>query len=298
MNGEFAAIRRLEQRFPAPPDGEVWIGDDTAVLAPGAGAWCLLAADAVVEGVHADLSLVTLADLGWKAVVANVSDVAAMGGTPSHCVVTVAAPATLDFERLYDGIAEAAEMYACPVVGGDIVASPTTVVSVAVTGTVDGRPVLRRGARPGDGVWVTGPLGASAAGLRMLRAGEPDPGLRHAHARPRPRVAEGTAARLAGATAMIDVSDGLAADLWHVADASGVGFELTEVPVAPGATLEEALGGGEDYHLVFTSPDAAAVAAAFAALPAPVLVGRCTATAGVGLLAGEPLPRLGWQHLC
>ncbi|MHB1929539.1 MAG: thiamine-phosphate kinase [Acidimicrobiales bacterium] len=298
MTGELDAIRQLRRRLPGPPPGEVWIGDDTAVLVPPKGAWALLAADAVVEGVHADLSLLTLADLGWRAVVANVSDVAAMGGLPAHCVVTVAGRRGLDLDALYDGIAEAAETYTCPVVGGDLVASPVTVVTVAVTGTVDGPPVLRSGARPGDGVWVTGALGASAAGLRQLRAGSADPALASAHCRPRPLVAEGGAARRAGATAMIDVSDGFAADLWHVADASGIGFELDEVPIAAGATLEEALGGGEDYQLVFTAPAGDAVRAAFAGLPDPVLVGRCTDEPGAGRLAGASLPRLGWQHDC
>ena len=298
MSSELEVIARLGRRLAPPPPGEVWIGDDTAVLVPPAGGWQLLAADAVVEGVHADLAVLTVADLGWRAVVANVSDVAAMGGIPAHCVVTVAGRRGLDIDTLYDGVVGAAVAYGCPVVGGDLVSSPVTVVTVAVTGTVDGPPVLRSGARPGDTVWVTGPLGASAAGLRQLRAGGADPALAAAHTRPRPLLAEGTAARRAGATAMIDVSDGFAADLWHVAEASGVGFELEQVPVAPGATPEEALGGGEDYQLVFTAPDDGRVRAAFAGLPAPVRIGRCSGATGKGTLAGAPLPHLGWQHNC
>jgi thiamine-monophosphate kinase len=298
VSGELAAIERLRGRLPGPADGEVWIGDDTAVLLPPPpGSRLLFAADAVVEGVHADLSLIGLDDLGWRAVVANVSDVAAMGGTPAHCVVTVAGPAGLDIDRLYDGVSAAAQSYFCPVVGGDLVHSPVIVVTVAVTGWVDPPAVLRSGARPGDGIWVTGPLGAASAGLRALRSGGGvDPVLRDAHARPRPRIREGIAARSAGATAMFDVSDGFAIDLWHLADASAVGFELDSLPVATGATRAEAIGGGEDYQLVFTAPDPVAVVSAFAGLAQPVLVGFCTSRPGSGNLGGSALPRAGWEH--
>jgi thiamine-monophosphate kinase len=309
VSGEFAAIERLRALLPAPPDGEVGIGDDTAVAPASADPWTLLAADTVVEGVHADLGLVTLEDMGWKAVASNVSDMAAMGGVPARAVVSVAGPGGIDLDALYRGIGAAARAYDCPVVGGDLVTAATLVVTVAVSGTVDGPPVLRSGARPGDGIWVTGPLGASAAGLRRLRAsraGE-DPGpvgpgvdaqLRAAHARPRALVAEGLAARRGRARAMIDVSDGLGADLWHVADASGVGFALDRVPVADGATLAEAIGGGEDYQLVFCAPDEARISEAFASagVAPPLLIGRCTGAAGTGTCAGRPLGREGWQH--
>lgn len=298
MTGELAAIERLRRRLEGPATGEVWIGDDAAVLLPPPpGTHLLLAADTVVEGVHADLSVLGIDDLGWRAVVANLSDVAAMGGTPSHCVVSVAGPVGVDLDRLYDGVSAAATAYRCPVVGGDLVASPVVVVTVAVTGWVAGDPVLRSGARPGDGIWVTGELGAAAAGLRLLRSGAAlDGRLCEAHARPRPRLPEGIAARAAGASAMIDVSDGFALDLWRLADASGVGFELDHLPVAAGATLPEAMGGGEDYELVFTAPDPDAVGAAFADLAQPAHVGFCTSRPGTGNLGGSPLPRVGWEH--
>lgn len=303
MSGEFEAIERLSRRLRPPVDTPVWIGDDAAAVVPGRGL-LLLAADAVVDGVHADLALIGLDDLGWKALAANVSDVAAMGGVAGHALVTVAGPPEVDLDRLYQGISEAADTYACPVVGGDLVSAPRLVVTVAVTGWVDDPPVRRAGARPGDRVWVTGPLGASAAGLRLLRAGaprrgDPDPETAaciEAHARPQVAVAEGPAARRAGATAMIDVSDGFGADLGHLADASGIGFELAGVPVAPGASLGEALGGGEDYRLVFTAPPEAPVAAAFAGLFPPVEIGECVADPGRRVLGDRPLDPLGWQH--
>jgi thiamine-monophosphate kinase len=312
VTGEFAAVNRLAAHLPALPAeaaarGEVWIGDDAAVLRTPEAAWLLLAADAVVAGVHADLRLTTLADLGWKALVSNLSDIAAMGGRPGHALVTVAGPQETDLDALYEGIGEASARYRCPVVGGDLTNAPTLVVSVAVTGTCRLAPVLRRGARPGDGIWVTGPLGASAAGLRLLQraptaaAGDAlDAGqgaiLRAAHARPVPRLEEGAAAAGAGASAMIDVSDGLAAELGHIADASGVGFELDDVPVASGATRAEALGGGEDYELVFCAPDPRRVSRAFASLRAPVRIGTCVAAPGHRRLAGVTLDPWGWQH--
>lgn len=332
MRGEFAAIDRIRRTLPAAPDTEqVWIGDDAAVVAAPQG-WLLLAADTVVAGVHADLALTGLDDLGWKAMAASISDIAAMGGRASQALVTVAAAAGTDIDLLYEGISAAAEEFRCPVVGGDLTTAVDTVVTVAVTGDCLGRPVLRSGARPGDRIWVTGPLGGSAAGLRLLRAGheqlgthgargtggpprrrgeagapdaesEADAGAPDAeseaialHARPVPRLAAGVAAREAGATAMIDVSDGLSSDLAHIADQSGVGFRLTEVPAHPAATPEEALGGGEDYALVFCAPPDADVAAAFAGLARPVPIGECVADPSERTLAGVALERTGWEH--
>jgi thiamine-monophosphate kinase len=253
-----------------------------------------------------------------------VSDVAAMGARPDGAVVGVAGPPSTDLDLLYEGIAASSEAHGCPVVGGDLsnsAGSDELVIAVAVMGHLVGDlgPVLRGGARAGDHLLVTGPLGAASAGLRSLRgrllhgpgaasdAGRADPGVvpsdreilvEAAHRRPRARVAEGQTARAAGATAMVDISDGLLADLGHVADASMVGYRLDEVPVSPGATLEDALGGGEDYELVVATPDPEQLATAFvdAGLRPPLPVGRCTADPAERTLAGEPAPRLGWEH--
>jgi len=298
VTGEFAAIAAIRSRLPGPTTpGEVWIGDDAAVLPVPTNGRLLLASDSVVAGVHADLGLTGLDDLGWKAMAACISDIAAMGGEPDYAVVAVAGPAGTDLGLLYEGIAAASTEYRCPVVGGDLANAPRLVVTVTVTGSSRGEPVLRSGAHPGDLIWVTGLLGAAAAGLRLYRDGRrgPDP-LLAAHARPRAEIAAGRAARTCGATAMIDVSDGLAADLGHVAEASGVGLRLDAVPVAPGATRSEALSGGEDYALVFCAPPSAPVAACFAGLGQPILLGRCTADPGERTIAGEPFPASGWEH--
>ena len=265
--GEFAAIERIRRLLPDPPPNEVWSGDDAAVV----GDRLLLAIDAVVEGVHFGADT-PLEDVGWKVVVANVSDIAAMGGRPGHCLASVVGPAGTYLDRLAAGMAEAAAAYDCPLVGGDLANGTTIVVTVAITGHLDDAPgpVLRSGAQPGDRIYVTGPLGANAASGWKLR--------------PEARVEQGQQARRAGATAMIDVSDGLIADLNHIADASGVGYELDDdaIPVAPGATLEHALHGGEDYELIIAAPPQTAIDA--------IAIGTCTDTTTQRRVAR------GWEH--
>jgi len=324
--GELAAIARLERSLPPAPPGETWIGDDTAVLVlPGAGPAppgsaprgpalpgsappgsaapggprLLFATDIVVSGVHFDLSLTSCADAGWKVLASNVSDVAAMGGRPFRCVAGIAGGTAAQIDEIGQGMAQAAAHFDCPLVGGDLSSGDQLVVSVAILGTTTAEPVLRSGARPGDLLFVTRPLGSAAAGLRLLRA---DPQARgplvDAHRRPEARVGEGLAAATGGATAMIDISDGLGLDLHRLALASGVGVELDEVPVAAGATEAEALGGGEDYELVFAAPEARLLAASFeeAGLPLPIQIGRCVEDARRRTLGGEPFSPTGWEH--
>lgn len=279
-------MSQLRRRLPAAPPGEVWIGDDAAVLRPPEGP-LLLAADALVEGVHWDPSVAGPDDAGWKALAVNVSDLAAMGGRPLHCVVTVTVPPGRagDLDRLYDGLEAAAKALDCPIVGGDLTGGPALVVTVAVTGTVDGGgvPVLRSGAAAGDLLLVTGPLGAASAALREGR-----PPVRVA-----PRVAEGAAARRGGAAAMVDLSDGLLIDLRRLAEASGVGVVVDDVPVAEGASLEDALGGGEDYELLFSAP---LVPDFPPSLAPPIVIGRCTADPAERRFGAGPLPEGGWEH--
>lgn len=308
--GELAAVAALARRLPPPPPGERWIGDDAAVVGPVDGA-LLLTVDAAVMGVHADPAHLSVADLGWRALAGAVSDVAAMGGDARHVLVAVAGPPDTDLDRLYDGLLDAAALHGVAVVGGDLSTAPNLTVTVTVTGSVaaaelqQAPPVGRDGGRPGDQLLVTGPLGASAAGLRLVRAGADGPdapaAVRHAvgvHRRPVARLAAGAAARRAGTTAMIDLSDGLAVDLPRLADASGVGFELHDVPVASAATAAEALGGGEDYELLMATadPDRLARALVAAGQRPPLPIGHLVADPAVRTLRGTPLPAGGWVH--
>jgi thiamine-monophosphate kinase len=319
---EFDAIDRLRARFERaagarmdqglPPEGETWIGDDAAVVRRPEGGLALLSTDLVVAGVHVDLDLSGLDDLGYKALMVTVSDLAAMGGRPDHVLVSIASPPGTDLDRLADGVAQAAEETGCAVVGGDLSGSPALMVSVAVSGSLHRSshlgPLLRSGARPGDQLLVTGPLGGSAAGLRRLRlrhhqgvTSQPsseEAELFRAHRRPVARLEEGERARLSGASAAIDLSDGLVADIRHLARASGVGIDLAEVPVAPGATQEEALGGGEDYELLVATGDLARLLQGFAeaGLRPPIPIGRCTDEPDRFELGGAPLPTGGWRH--
>jgi thiamine-monophosphate kinase len=297
-------VRRIAEVFErsagTPPDGDVWIGDDAAIVTMPRGQ-LVLATDAVVAGVHADLSLTGLDDLGWKALTATVSDIGAVGARPSYAVVDFCVPPGVNPVVLATGVAEAAAQWACPVVGGDVSTAREIAVSAAAIGVLEGKgpPVLRSGASPGDRLLVTGPLGGSAAGLRLLRAGRREPASAiAAHTRPRARIAEGVVAREAGATAMMDVSDGLAIDLHRLADASGVGVVLHTVPVAPGATEEEALGGGEDFELIIASPDPSGLVDAFvsAGLRPPIEIGRCSADRAERTLRSRPLERSGFEH--
>ena len=309
-----AAAREADPHGELPPSGELWIGDDAAVVAGGGTGPVLLTSDLVVEGVHFDRRVCSAEDVGYKALMVTASDVAAMGGWPVHALVSIVAPPDVDLDRVASGLADASAECGCVVVGGDLSGGPVLVVSVALAGSLRGPagagPLLRSGARPGDSVFVTGPLGGSAAGLRRFGpvlsdtappgrtgSGEDDP-LLAAYRRPVARVAEGEEARRAGASAAIDISDGFAADIDRLARASGVGIALDQVPVFEGATREEALHGGEDYELVVATPDPQALVGAFLAvgLRPPVAVGRCTDGAGPVVLDGEPLPPRGWVH--
>ncbi len=334
---EFTAIAGLRSRFEAqarlrapggrvPPAGDLWIGDDAAVVTMPSEGRSVMATDLLVGGVHFDEEFSSPEDVGYKALMVTVSDFAAMGVHPSYALVSIAAPPGTDLDLLGAGLAEAAGETSCVIVGGDLAGSPVLVLSTAVFGVTgpDGMsPLQRSGASSGDELFVTGPLGRSAAGLRLLRdsvttgappnttpadAGTmatpeggfrpPGPDLIRAHRRPVARLAEGVAARRSGASAAIDLSDGLTGDVRHLADASGVGVDLDVVPVAEGATRDEALGGGEDYELLLATgaPDDLLAAFRAAGLTAPVPVGRCTDRPGHLTVDGEPLPSGGWRH--
>jgi thiamine-monophosphate kinase len=230
--------------------------------------------DALVEGVHFRFDLLSWAELGFRAAAANISDLAASGAEPLALVVSLALPAESrveDVVQLYAGIAEAG----VPVRGGDTTRADAVMLSVTALGSSERVPG-RAGARVGDLLVVTGPLGAAGAAFRAGRL-----------ARPPIRLDEGR--RLAAvASAMLDISDGLAVDAGHIAHRSGcrVAIELERVPLADGATLED-VGFGEDYELLAATPDPLGF----------TVIGRCEAGEGVRVtLAGEPVELFGWEH--
>jgi thiamine-monophosphate kinase len=253
-------------------------GDDAAILRLPPGRVALLTCDMMVEDIHFRRAWISPWQLGWKAMAQNLSDIAAMGGEPGFAVASLALPGTADkgtADGISEGLIAAASRYGAALVGGDLVGSPGPIaVDVSVLGWVEEKAALqRRGARPGDRLLVTGTLGASAAGLQALLQGrqqEDDPHFRQAltaHHEPQPRLKEGRAIALSrAATAMMDLSDGLAADLPRLCTESGVGAKLflAQVPVAEacravaaGLGLDPvslAVSGGEDYELLFTCP--------------------------------------------
>jgi thiamine-monophosphate kinase len=301
-------------------------GDDAALVEQGPHLG-VLTADLLIEGVHFERDWIAARDLGHKAVTVNVSDIAAMGGSPRYGLVSLGLPPDVELPwvvELYGGIREAAQDYGMSVVGGDTSRADRVVLSVAVTGEVaPGRAVTRSGARPGNRIVVTGTLGAAAGGLRLARSGERSAvGSEWGHRllaaldRPTARVGEGQTLAGAGATAMLDLSDGLSTDLGRLCAESGVGaaVDLAAVPVEPAleplgaaigvAPLDLALAGGEDYELLATiAPEAAAGAAASIQErfgTALTDIGEIRATGGVVAIAADgtefPLEPRGWDH--
>lgn len=323
--GEAGVLSRIVPLLPAGGSTLLGPGDDAAVVAAPDGR-VVVSTDVLVEGEDFRRDWSTGADVGWKAAAQNLADIAAMGAVPTALVVGLAAPGHLPVawaEDLARGLAAACGAHGVGVVGGDLSAAAQVVVSVTVLGDLAGRsPVRRDGARPGDVVAVAGTLGRSAAGLALLLAGRPEDGadLVAAHLRPRPPLAAGPAAALAGATAMIDVSDGLVLDLSRVAAASGVAMDLDRSALAvhvdplvgplsrlaagggDGAldrgrreALRAVLSGGEDHALAACFPSGAVLPPGFG------VVGRvvpATSAGTVVLLDGVPPPDGpgGWDH--
>ena len=267
----------------------VGIGDDAAAWRTSA-AIQLATTDTMVQGVHFSLDTATWRELGWKALAVNLSDIAAMGGSPKWALVTVGLPDDTEVDsvvELYRGMLDLAGPSQTAIIGGDTITSPLVLITLTVTGeATDDALLTRSGARPGDEVAVTGTLGASAAGLAMLKRHlnfEPRTTafLRAAHLRPQPRLAEGRVLVEHGVRAAIDLSDGLIADLGHVCQESRVAARVwvDRVPLHPltrAAFPAEALGlalsGGEDYELLFTAPpDLMARVAGYLSTPATII---------------------------
>ncbi|HEY6838741.1 MAG TPA: thiamine-phosphate kinase [Geobacteraceae bacterium] len=276
--GEFGLIDRIAARVTASRQVNIGIGDDAAAVAPSPGMLTLVTTDMLVEGIHFDLALTDARSLGRKALSVNLSDIAAMGGNPRQALLALAIPRELPVEFLdsfIDGVLSRGTEFDVTLIGGDTCASPSGLtISITVMGEqLPERVVSRGGARPGDLIFVTGTLGDSALGLELLRRGIRDGGPVTRHLDPAPRVREGVALAATGLpTAMIDVSDGLLADLGHILRLSQVGacLELAQLPLSESFTAEGqgsssdpfglALSGGEDYELLFTAPPSAEAA--------------------------------------
>ncbi len=300
--GETAVLARIIPRLPGTPAALVGPGDDAAVIVSPDGRF-VVTTDMMVHGPDFRLAWSSPADLGWKAAATNLSDVAAMGARPTALVVAIAAPpaTTVEFlEAFADGFREACAELApgCGVVGGDLSVSDALTIAVTAFGDLEGRaPVLRSGARPGDIVAVSGALGEAAEGLRLLFTagvvdGHPDaaaaervarehPQAIAAQRRPRPPIADGPAAAIAGATAMLDVSDGLARDAARIAEASGVALALEGL-------TEQQFRGAEDHGLLATFPAGVDLPGGFRA------IGRVEPGAGV-TLDGSAADASGWD---
>jgi thiamine-monophosphate kinase len=326
--GELELIRKIRAAIgEAAPGTIVGLGDDAAVFEPPSGLE-LLTCDAFVEGVHFRRDFGGLREIGWKCMVANVSDIAAMGGFPGRATVAVCVPPGTpddDVLTLYGGALDAAREYGVEVVGGDVVSSREGfVVSISLLGAVGReRVTTRSGAVEGDAVVVTGTLGGAEAGLiaftENLPAGGPFDVARRRHLMPAPRLAEAQALLdVATPHAMIDVSDGLSSEIYHLAEESRVGVRVHEaaIPVAPEAEavarqagrdpLGLALGSGEEFELVATIPasEVARAAEHLAAVTGTPLtrVGEVVGeTQGCTLVRGDgtevALPRVGYEHL-
>jgi thiamine-monophosphate kinase len=306
---EFDVIRRLSGLLPPAPDEVVVpIGDDCAVVRIGDRTWAA-ASDMLVEGRHFK-GWAAPEDVGYKAVAVNVSDVAAMGGTPRFVLVSGAAPDPETALGVFAGVAEACRDFGLYPLGGDTTGADAITIDVAILGELEAPPVLRSGARPGHLLAVTGELGASAAGLLALEEGvDGFEGLKGRLLRPRPRVDAGRAAARLGVGAMIDLSDGLASDVRHVCERSGVGcaVELDRLPVSDD-TRELAIslgrdpcvlaaGGGEDYELLISAPEQVLGDLAGAVEVPVTVVGEVTESGIAFRRGGETVEDLsGWDH--
>jgi thiamine-monophosphate kinase len=298
-SSESEVLSCVTRKVLVPPGSglKVGIGDDCAIFRPrGASEDLLFTTDLLLENVHFRRETHSAEDIGYKALARALSDIAAMGGQPRFCLLSLAVPQWADqawVDRFYRGFLQLARKTATPLAGGDLARTERLACDVIVCGAVPKNgALLRSGARPGDGIYVSGVLGGSALGLAGAK------GLaRKRHLRPEPRLALGKFLRdQHHAHAAMDLSDGLSLDLHRLCLASGVSAEIEPPPIFPGATLDQALHGGEDYELLFTASPRTQPPSDFGGLPL-TRIGTITARRpGSVRLAGKPLAPLGFDH--
>jgi thiamine-monophosphate kinase len=286
---EIELLRRIARKAPAAGRGLLLgIGDDCAIFRPkGAKEDLLFTTDMMLEDVHFRRDTHPAESVGWKALARGLSDIAAMGGEPRFCLLSLAVPEWADqrwIDAFYRGFLRLARKTATPLAGGDLARAQRMACDVVVCGaTPPGKALRRDGARPGDGIYVSGPLGGAALGLETRRGA-----AWKKHSRPEPRLAFGRSLR-GRASAAIDLSDGLSLDLHRLCLASGCAAVLDgPIPIFPGATIEQALHGGEDYELLFTARKAIRGATRIG----NIHKGR----PGRVELEGKPLAPLGYDH--
>ena len=273
--GEFNLIKRLSSKFINTKRHVIaGIGDDSAVLNSSGNRLQLVTTDMLVENVHFRLSTATPFQIGWKSLAVNISDIAAMGGEPTYAFISIGLPkdtAVNLVDDIYLGIYEIADKYSVDVVGGDTVSSPQLIINIALLGEVEPESYkLRSGAKEGDYIFITGDVGGSSAGLEILERKLPIKGT-DKHLMPIPRVIEGRLLSQSGCVnAMIDVSDGVSSEIYHICEQSRTGAKIfmKDIPLSDNtykvaeiinkSPYDFALYGGEDYELLFTCrPDSA-----------------------------------------
>ena len=327
--GEFGLIDLLAKMSYRPQDRQpaswqqliIGIGDDAAVWY-GDTLIQLATADSLIQDVHFSLATASWYELGWKALVANLSDIAAMGGVPRYALISLALPGHTevdDVTAFYQGMIELARQFEVAIVGGDTSSAPLVAINITVLGSTRSQAkgiLTRSAAKPGDKVAVTGYLGGAAAGSEMLNKElqfdpEATASLREAFLHPYPRIAEGQILIDQGVKTAIDISDGLISDLTHICKASQVSaqVEVDQVPIQPAVkanfgnrALRLALAGGEDYELLFTASTEVIDKVRMATSCPITVIGEITADkpGEVSLVdsKGNPfyLPKAGWEH--
>ena len=300
---EFAKLNEIFQTispfaFDFNSDADSLLGDDCAVIDGIGQRIDLFASDLIAEDIHFSRLYYSPYEIGYKSISVNVSDIAAMGGIPRYVTIALACPKDFDITKFYTGIKAACEEYNLRVAGGDLSSAEKLVISVAILGSSIARPIKRSTAIVNDHIFLTGPTGASAAGMELLQRDPNSSGpLQRSHKLPKARLDAAAVIAQLPANSAIDVSDGLIADLNHICTQSNLGAKIETMPIAKGATLDHCLHGGEDYEIIFTHPNPDQVMESFSTqnVALPIVIGKLIETRGI-FYRNEQLVIRGYAH--